>query len=412
MSYPPSADSTSLVTLAHIQEAAQALQPVVKRTPLDHSKSCSVRVGSELYLKCEHLQTTGSFKIRGAMNKIRSLSKEERARGVIASSAGNHAQGVAFAGTHYGVETHIVMPVTAPVVKVMATKGYGADVIQRGNIYDEAYQAACELAREKSYTFVHPFEDAKVIAGQGTLGLEICEDLKDVDCIVVPIGGGGLISGIATAVKAINPKCRILGVQTQASPSMVESYRKKTLVQMESSAVTIADGVAVKQASEFMLKNYLLRLVDDVATVTEDEISDAIVFLMERAKSVVEGSGAIALAAALSGKFPLGRKTVVILSGGNIDLNIISKIIDRGMKKNGRLARIVVAVEDRPGALLKLANVIAQKRANIMQVYHDRSTEGLLIGETAIEVLLESSGFEHLNEIRKSLTEVGGRLLT
>ncbi|MBX9766484.1 MAG: pyridoxal-phosphate dependent enzyme, partial [Bdellovibrionales bacterium] len=317
----------------------------------------------------------------------------------------------AFSSTYAGVKSKIVMPVTAPLIKVMATKGYGAEVILKGDYYDQSYEHARELEKNQGLTFVHPFEDPEVIAGQGTLGLELFEEIKDLDSILVSVGGGGLISGIATVVKTINPKCKIYGIQTAAMPGMATWYKEKATTAVVKATPTIADGVAVKNPSANMYNTYISRLVDDMCTVGEDEIAEAIVLLMERAKVIVEGSGVLGLAAALSGKFQLGKKSCIVLCGGNIDLNIVAKVIERGLKRHGRLSKIVVAAEDRPGALSRMTQVIAQKKANILQVYHDRSTEGLYLNETAIELALETSGFEHFQDIKAALVNEGFRLI-
>lgn len=399
------------ITLQDVENAKAKLTGAVKKTPLELSRSLSERVGTEVYLKFENLQTTGSFKIRGAMNRILNLTDSEKKKGIVAASAGNHAQGVAFSATYAGVKSKIVMPVTAPLIKIMATKGYGAEVVLKGDYYDQSYEHARELEKNQGHTFVHPFEDPDVIAGQGTIGLELFEEIKDLDSILVSVGGGGLISGIATVVKAINPKCRIYGIQTAAMPGMATWYKEKATTAVVKATPTIADGVAVKNPSQNMYHTYISRLVDDMVTVGEDEIAEAIVLLMERAKVVVEGSGVLGLAAALSGKFQLGKKTCVVLCGGNIDLNIVAKVIERGLKRHGRLSKLVVAAEDRPGALSRMTQVIAQKKANILQVHHDRSTEGLYLNETAIELALETSGFEHFQDIKAALVNEGFRLI-
>ena len=404
-------DIQTPITLQDVQEARSKLTGAVKKTPLELSRSISERIGSEAFLKFENLQTTGSFKIRGAMNRILSLGEAEKKKGIVAASAGNHAQGVAFSATHAGVKSKIVMPVTAPLIKVMATKGYGAEVVLKGDYYDQSYGYARELEKNQGHTFVHPFEDPYVIAGQGTLGLELFDDIKDFDSILVSVGGGGLISGIATVAKTLNPKCKIYGIQTAAMPGMATWYREKSTEAVVKATSTIADGVAVKNPSSVMYKTYISRLVDDMCTVGEDEIAEAIVFLMERAKVVVEGSGVLGLAAALSGKLNLGKRTCILLCGGNIDLNIVAKVIERGLKRHGRLSKLVVAAEDRPGALSRMTQVIAQKKANILQVYHDRSTEGLYLNETAIELALETSGFEHFQDIKAALVNEGFRLI-
>lgn len=399
------------ISLKDIEEARAAISSVVHETATDLSQSCSQRADAQIYLKLENLQKTGSFKIRGALNKVKSLTAEEKARGVVASSAGNHAQGVAFSCSNVGVPATIVMPTTASLVKVAATKAYGAKVVQYGDYYDQAYEHAQELAAKTGATFVHPYEDAKVVAGQGTIGLEILKMLPDLDSIVVPIGGGGLMGGIATAVKAINPKCRVYGVQSLAAPSLVESFRQKKLVKIDLKLSTIADGLAVKTPSETMYRNYISRLVDDVATVSEDEIAEAILFLMERAKTIVEGSGAIGLGAVFAKKFDLGKKCAVVLCGGNIDMNIVSKVIERGMRRSGRLGQLTVAVEDKPGTLSRLANILAQKRANILQVHHERGSEGLFLGETAISFTIETSSWDHFESIKSDLIANGCRAI-
>jgi len=396
-----------IITLKDVEKAAEAIQPFIKRTEMDHSRNTSDLVGSELYLKFENTQRTGSFKIRGATNKILNLTADEKKRGVVASSAGNHAQGVALAATLNKVSSKIVMPVTAPIVKVMATKSYGAEVILHGNIYDEAYERAREIEKTEGRVFVHPYEDFHVIAGQGTLGLEIIKDVPNLNSIIVPIGGGGLISGIATVIKAINPKCRVIGVQAEGAGSMAKSYEEKKISKLPSTVSTIADGIAIKNPSAFMLENYILKLVDEVVTVSEDEIASSIVFLMERAKTIVEGAAATSLAAAKKLKGQLGAKSCAVLCGGNIDLNIIAKVIERGLKKNGRLARIQVAVRDIPGMLSQLTQVLADQKANIIDVNHDRTYDGLYLGETAIEFVLETTGWDHTQKIEAALKKFG-----
>lgn len=396
-----------LVTLQDIQKAAEAIRPYIKKTELDVSASTSDIVGSQVYFKFENTQKTGSFKIRGATNKILNLTPEEKKRGVVASSAGNHAQGVALAATLNQVSSKIVMPMTAPLVKVTATKNYGAEVILHGSIYDEAYEKARDIEKSEGRVFVHPYEDFHVIAGQGTLALEILKEVPDLNSIVVPIGGGGMIAGIATAVKALNPKCKVIGVQAEGARSMAKSFEEKKISKSPSTVLTIADGIAIKNPSAFMLENYLLKLVDEVVTVSEDEIAASIVFLMERAKTVVEGAAATSVAATKKLKRKLGAKSCAILCGGNIDLNIIAKVIERGMKKSGRLARIQVAVRDIPGMLSQLTQAIAEKKANIIDVNHDRTFDGLYLGETAIEFVLETSGWEHTQSIEKSLAQFG-----
>ena len=400
----------SQVSLADIQNAQERIKGTVTHTPLNYSRSASEWLGAGVYFKLENQQVTGSFKIRGASNKILSLTPEERARGLVASSAGNHAQGVALAATKLGAKAHIVMPVNSPMIKVMATQNYGAEVILHGQHYDEAFAHAKKLEQEKGYTFVHAFQDPKIIAGQGTLGLELLADLPDLDSVVIPIGGGGLISGVATAIKAIKPNCRVYGVVSSQASGMMSLFKKQN-VDSFATALTIADGIAVKKPSPEMYKDYISRLVDDVVAVNDDEIAEAIVWLLERAKTVVEGSGATVLAAAAKTKWNLGKKTCLILSGGNIDLNIVSMVIERGLSRKGRLARLNVVVPDRPGTLLRLTTALANEHANVLDVKHDRLRSDLLISETGIEFLVETKSTEHIERLRQALAATGARVL-
>lgn len=401
----------SAIGLNEIKSAHKLIHETVLHTPVNYSRSASEWLGSEVFFKLENQQTTGSFKIRGALNKILSLSKKERDKGIVAASAGNHAQGVAFSASKVGAKARIVMPALSPLVKVSATQSYGAEVILHGASYDEAYQKAQELEKEHGYTFVHPYEDPMIIAGQGTLGLELVEDLKSFDSVIIPIGGGGLISGVATAVKALLPKVKVYGVVSAQAPGMLNLFNKEKKAP-PAGVLTIADGIAVKKPSESMYKNYISRLVDDVVSVTDDEIAEAIVWLLERAKTVVEGSGATVLAAAAKKKLKLGKKTALVLSGGNIDLNIISMVIDRGLSRKGRLARLNVAVPDRPGVLQRLTNAIAGEQANVLDVKHDRLRPDLSITETGIEFLVETKSEAHIETLRKALVATGARLLS
>lgn len=318
-----------------VEKARGVLKNHIHRTGLDLSQHLSRHLGCSVYLKYENCQRTGSFKIRGALNKISSLSDEDKSRGIITSSAGNHAQGVALAATSVGVPSHIVMPQTAPIVKVNATKGYGANVILEGQIYDEAYAYAKDLAQQKNYVFVHPYEDPFIIAGQGTIGLEILEDLKEVSCVLVPVGGGGLASGIAFAIKTIRPQCRVIGVQAASASSMTETFKKKSLQVLPLSSkssltASLADGVTVKTPSEIIYNYYLSHFLDDMVTVTDEEIMQSILFLLERTKTLAEGAGALTTAAAIYNKAHLTDQSVLILSGGNIDLNLLSLLIQKG----------------------------------------------------------------------------------
>ncbi len=394
------------ISLKDITEARAKLKGVVLETPLSHSQSASDLLGSEVFLKMENQQRTGSFKIRGSLNKMLSLTEEERARGVIASSAGNHAQGVAFSAKVLKTKSYVVMPETAPLVKVLATRGYGAEVIQKGRIYDEAFRHAQELEKQKGLTFIHPYNDPMIIAGQGTIGLELMESEPDLDSIIVPIGGGGLISGVATAAKAINPNVKVYGVVSEASPGMMQLFKGESL-SVPAGALTIADGISVKKPSEEILKNYIKKYVDDVVAVSDNEIAEAIVFFLERAKTVVEGSGAVVLAGALKAGWDLGKKTALLLSGGNIDLNLISKVIERGLTQKGRLVRLETIVADRPGTLNHITEVIAEHEANIIEVAHDRARTGLEVSETAITFLLETKSDQHRRELVEAIQKSG-----
>jgi threonine dehydratase len=367
--------------------------------------------GTEIFLKMENEQLTGSFKIRGALNKMNSLSNEERARGVVASSAGNHAQGVAYAAKASNVKAHIVMPVSAPIVKVNATKSYGAEVILQGDFYDEAYTKALELEREQGYVFMHPYQDPYVIAGQGTIGLEILSEIENLDSIVIPIGGGGLISGIATAAKALNPHIRIIGVVSNQAPGMMDMFSKLPTHESKRRIATIAEGIAVKNPSPAMYENYILPLVDQIVSVDDDEIAQAMVFLFEKMKTVAEGSGAAGLAAVMQRGLDLGKRTCVVLCGGNVDLNVMAKVIERGLRREHRLARLVLVVDDLPGNLNRITSVMAEKRANVLEVYHDRVSPDLGLRETRIDLLVETSSQEHIEELKGALRAEGMHIL-
>ncbi len=399
-----------IATIDDIKEAQEKIAAVVRKTECRYSKSCSERAGLEVFLKFENLQKTGSFKIRGATNRIANLTDEERKRGVICSSAGNHAQGVAYAASRLNIPATVVMPLSAPLVKVLATKGYGASIIQHGAIFDEAFEYAKKIAVEKNMVFIPPFADPLIIAGQGTIGLELLEQMQEVDSIVIPVGGGGLISGIATAIKTINPKIKIIGVQAANTASMQKSFLNKQIVSNIENSGTMADGIAVKHPNEYILNNYILKYVDEMVTVTEEEMADAMVFLLERCKTVVEASGAASMAAVFQKKLDLGKKTCCVLSGGNVDLNIVSKVIDQGLSRRGRIVQLEVRIADQPGSLSKLTKIIADKRANILEVYHDRLATGMLLNETKIEFVLETFSHEHIEEIKQELRAVGAKV--
>jgi len=393
------------VTLEDIQKAQKQLRGVIRSTEIDKSLSATQLLGVETYIKFENQQFTGSFKFRGAYNKISTLTEEQKKRGVIASSAGNHAQGVARSAQLLGIRATIVMPHGAPLVKAEATRNYGADVIFHGEVVDEAIEYAKNLVEKEGYTFIHPYEDEKIIAGQGTIGLEIHESLPDVDTVLIPIGGGGLISGIAVALKSLNSNCRIIGVVSDKAPGMMQLKMGYTPSSPMRGGQTIADGIAVKRPSSVMFKSFIDPYVDQIVSVTDDEIADAIVFLMERMKSVSEGSGVVGLAAALKLNLDLGKKTCIVISGGNIDLNIVSKVIERAQVRKGRLAEVLVSVSDLPGSLSQITHLIAQMGANIIDVRHDRLAEGLSLRQTRIHFTLETRNFEHIAAIKKQLVE-------
>jgi threonine dehydratase len=397
------------ITLEDVLDAQEHIAKVIQATHCRHSREASKRAGAEVWLKMENEQKTGSFKIRGAYNNIRSLTAEQRKKGLIACSAGNHAQGVALSATLIGAKATIVMPLTSPLVKVQATRDYGAEVIQHGNVYDDCYALAQEIMKEKGYTFVHPFDDPMTMAGQGTIGLEVLNEVNNIDSIVIPIGGGGLISGIATVIKAKLPKCKVYGVQSDLTPGMYDLFHEKPL-KTPSRYSPLADGIAVKKADPAIYKEYISRLVDDVVLVSDNEIAEAIVLLLERTKSVVEGSGAAALAAVLSGKLKLGKKCVAIMSGGNIDLNNINMVIERGLISKGRRAQLSVLFQDSPGSLSQLTSILANEGANILQVNHNRMDHDLALREARIEFQIEILNHDHLERIKKALHALGARI--
>ncbi len=395
----------SEVNIDSIRQAYERLKGIVHHTPLDYSRTFSRLSGCEAYLKLENLQKTGSFKIRGAYNKIQTLSEQEKARGVIAASAGNHAQGVAFGARQAGLKATIVMPEIAPLAKVVATRDYQAEVVLKGTVYDEAYQEALKIQQETGSTFVHAFNDSAVIAGQGTIGLEILQDLPDVDAIVVPIGGGGLIAGIASAVKAVAPHVKIYGVQAQGASAMYLSkaaHSHKTT----NDAVTIADGIAVKVPGDLTFA-IVDRLVDEIVTVDDEDIAGSILLLLERSKMMVEGAGAVSLAALIHDKIPCKRKVVCVISGGNIDVNFISRIIERGLVKAGRRIKICTNVLDRPGELQRLLYTIGKLQGNIIHVYHDRVERHVPLGQAVVEISLETRDAMHSDMIMQALSQQG-----
>lgn len=395
-----------LLTLKDILEAIKAIQPFVHRTPLEYSATFSSLTGGKVYLKMENLQRTGSFKVRGAANKIINLSHKDRKHGVIAASAGNHAQGVALAASRVGISSTIVMPESAPLAKVSATEGYGAKVILTGSVYDDAYQKAMEIQSDTGATFVHAFNDLKVMAGQGTIGLEILEDFPEVDTILVPIGGGGLIAGIAVAIKSLKPNVRIVGVEAAGAPCMLHALRVGRPEPLDQ-ASTLADGIAVKCAGELTFQT-VSHHVDDIVTVEEEEISEAILTLMERSKSITEGAGAVAVAAALQRKVDLvGKNAVLLLSGGNIDVNFLAQIIERGLRRSGRAMIFQTILPDKPGKLERVLEVIAQERGNIITVEHSRYDLHIPLQHARVNMALETQSFKHQQRIIERLEKAG-----
>lgn len=394
------------LTLKQIQTAHAHIKSYIHRTPLDHSRTFSTMTHGNIYLKMENLQKTGSFKVRGAANKISQLSDKEKEQGVLASSAGNHAQGVAMAASRVGIPATIVMPEGAPLAKVDATEGYGANVILYGNVYDDAYQKAKEIQAETGATFVHPFDDLDVMAGQGTIGLEILEDLPDVDTVLVPVGGGGLLSGIAVALKSQKPSVRVIGVQAAESASMLEAIRIGHPILLDT-ANTLADGIAVKRAGDQTFE-HIKHWVDDIVTVQEEEISAAILALMERAKSIVEGAGAVTLAAALHGKVDLtGRNAALLISGGNIDVNFLAQIIERGLRRTGRSMVFRTVLPDKPGNLEKLIALIAEERANVVTVEQVRYDLSVPLRFARVIMTLETQSYDHQERISQRLHKAG-----
>ncbi len=384
-----------MVDLQAIQQAAARLEGVVRRTPVLHSHRLSERLGCEVYLKLENLQITGAFKLRGAVNCIAQLSAEERRRGVITASAGNHAQGVAAAAQAAGIRATIVMPEPTPVLKVEATASYGAEIILHGADFDQAQEEALRLSRDRGMVFVHPFDDDRVIAGQGTIGLEILDQLPEVDCLLVPVGGGGLISGIATAVRALRPEVTLIGVQAENAPALYLSCQVEELTRAEVVG-TLAEGIAVGQpcARTFAI---IRRHVERIVTVGERAIARAILELLEHHKLVAEGAGATPVAALETlGEAWRGRTLCLVISGGNVDVTTLSKVIDRGLVEAGRLVKLQVTLPDRPGALAGLAAAIAQAGANIVEVHHDRMKVSLELGQAEVAVVLGTRGPEHI----------------
>lgn len=398
-----------MLTLDKIYHAAFVLKNVARKTDLIRATKLSDKC--ELYLKTENLQETGSFKLRGAYYKISQLTEEEKSKGILACSAGNHAQGVAMAASHNGIKAMICMPDGAPLSKIEATKQLGADICLVKGAYDDAYEKALQLQEETGATFIHPFDDDEVIAGQGTIGLEILDELEDIDAIVVPVGGGGLISGIAYAVKHLNPNIKIYGVQAAGSASMCESLSAGKPVMLDNAA-TFADGIAVKQPGDTTYK-IVEEYVDDVVTVTEDEIAASILALIEKQKVIAEGAGAVAVTAVLFNKLPIaGKKVVCVVSGGNIDVNILNRVITRGLVTSGRNASLTIALTDKPGQLQEVSEIIAKCGGNVVAVHHDRADANMAITSCFLKIGLETRDHEQISEIKRKLSEAGFTLVS
>lgn len=394
-----------MLTLDRVYKASRVLKDVIRET--DMILAPNIRKGTNIYLKTENLQVTGSFKVRGSYFKISQLSEEEREKGVIACSAGNHAQGVALAATRSGIKSIICLPDGAPISKVEATKRYGAEVCMVKGVYDDAYKKAIELRDENGYCFIHPFDDPDVIAGQGTIGLEIMEQLPNVDAVIVPIGGGGLISGVAYTIKQINPNCKVYGVQAQGAPSMENSINDgqiETLPKVQ----TIADGIAVKTPGNLtydLVKEY----VDGIVTVSDDEIALAILTLLEQQKLIAEGAGAVPVAAVLAGKIPEidGKNICCLVSGGNVDVTVLSRVIERGLKMSGRTANITIALSDRPGQLAEVSDIIAKTGANVTSINYDSTDLDMNITDCYLRIDVETRDFAHIVAIKSALREAG-----
>lgn len=393
-----------MLTLDKIYKASHVLKKVIRTTDLIYAPKLSDEC--EVYLKTENLQVTGSFKVRGASFMMSQLSEEEKSHGVIACSAGNHAQGVALAASKLGIKSLICLPDGAPISKVQATKSYGAEVCMVEGVYDDAYNKALELQKEHNYTFVHPFDDENVIAGQGTIGLEILDQLSDVDAVVIPVGGGGLISGVAFAIKNLNPNVKIYGVQASGAPSMQKSIHDDKIERLPSVS-TIADGIAVKEPGQHTFE-YCKQYVDDIVTVTDDEISAAILSLIESQKLIAEGAGATSVAAVMFGKIPVKNKKVVCLvSGGNIDVTILSRVIKRGLLMSGRTCTMTIELLDKPGQLLNVSRIIAEQGGNVISIHHERANEGSDVNGCFLRITMETRDYAHIEAIHKALKDYG-----
>ena len=396
-----------MLNLETLYDASKVLGEVARKTDLILSKT--LLEGTDIYLKSENLQLTGSFKLRGAYYKISKLTEEQKQKGIIACSAGNHAQGVALAAQKNGIKATIFIPATAPISKVEATRKYGAEIRLIDGVYDDAYKAACDFQKETGGEFIHPFNDEDVIAGQGTIGLELLEQLPDVEAVIVPIGGGGLIAGIAYAIKQLKPDCKVYGVQAQGAGSMYKSFIDKQITELPT-VNTFADGTAVKRPGDLTF-DCCMKYVDDIVTVTDDEVASAILILMERQKLVAEGAGALSVAAAMFGKLPIqDKKTACIVSGGNIDVNILSRVINRGLLTTGRLCHLTIELLDKPGQLRDVSSIIAQYGANVIRVRHNQGGSNTDINDCFLKISLETRNMEHFEQIQQALIEKGYKI--
>jgi threonine dehydratase len=395
-----------MVTLQDVQAALGRIRDRIYLSPCARSETLSRVTGTSAHLKLENLQMTGAYKERGALNRLLLMPAADRERGLIAASAGNHAQAVAYHAGRLGVAATIVMPEATPIMKVANTRAHGARIVLHGANYDEAYAEARRLEQVERLTFVHPFDDPDVIAGQGTVALEVLAQEPETDAVVVPIGGGGLASGIAVAVKALRPGAKVIGVETEVLPSMLQALEAGRPVTLDPSN-TIADGIAVKRAGDLTFE-HVKRWVDEIVTVSEEEIASAILYLLEREKTVVEGAGAVAVAALMQRKIRGldGKRVVAVVSGGNIDVNLVARVIERGLVKDGRLVRVSVALQDKPGQLAKVSAIIANHRANVIEVHHTRAFSHRF-GDTTLQLTLETRGPEHVEEILRALRERG-----
>lgn len=401
--------ASRMITFADIEAARRRIGDAIYQSPCAQTETLSRMTGAKVFLKLENLQMTGSFKERGACNKLMSMTHEERARGVITASAGNHAQGVAYHASRLGIDATIVMPEATPLIKVQSTASFGAKVVLHGANYDDSAEEAQRICENEGRVYVHPFNDTMVMAGQGTIGLELIEQNPFLDAVVVAVGGGGLAAGVGVAIKETNPKIKVYGVQTAALPSMKAALDAGQPVVLPP-AKTLADGIAVKRAGDLTLE-VVKKYIDDIVTVDDEEIAEAILVLLEREKTVAEGAGAAPLAALLHKRLPVeGKRTAVIVCGGNIDVNVMSRIIERGLKKTGRLLKLRVRMHDQIGALAGLSKLIAHTRANIVQIHHDRTFGDVGLGESIVEIVLETRGFEHVEHVRRTLIDAGVKL--